>query len=263
MIRYPTGADELVLRIDRTGGLVPPFSGLTELPLFALYGDGSVVTQGPQILIYPPPALPNLLLTVLTEDGIQAILHEAAVAGLLAGDQQYESPTIADGTTTIFTVHAAGRSSRVTVYALTEAEVDDPRLSASEREARRRLRTFLDKALIFSSWLPPTAIAVPEQLYRIERLQLLVVPADQAEDTTDIQPSELEWPLSTPLATFGSPYAVLQVQGRCGVVEREELVTVLDALAQANTLTRWRSGGELYLVFPRPLLPDESGCPER
>lgn len=261
MIAHPTGANDLVLRIDRTGGLLPPFRGLVELPLFAMYGDGSVVTQGPQIAIYPPPALPNLLVTVLTEEGLQALLREAAAAGLLEGDQQYDFPVIPDGTTTIFTVHAGGRSSVVTTYALLEVQEDDPRLPVREREPRRRLRAFLLKALDFSSWLPPAAIAIPEQFYRIERLQLLVVRAEQVSDESiDVQPTELDWPLAAPLATFGSPYEVFQGEGRCGVVEREELALLLDSMIRANTLTRWRSDGHLYHVFPRPLLPDESGC---
>lgn len=260
-IPHPTGPDELVLRIDRTGGLLPPFHTVTELPLFVLYGDGRVITQGPQIMIYPPPALPNLLVTRLTEEGVQAILQEAQVAGLLEGDRRYELTTIADAPTTIFTVNAGGRTSVVSVYALSEAEVDDPNVSPAEREARRRLREFLDKALSFSSWLPTTAIATPETPYAIDRLQLVVVPADQATDEpADVQPGELDWPLASPLVEFGQPFEFAGTSARCGVVERAELAAVLDAMSQANTLTRWRSDDALYAVFPRPLLPGEAGC---
>lgn len=260
-IPHPTGPDELVLRIDRTGGLLPPFHIATELPLFVLYGDGRVITQGPQIMIYPPPALPNLIETRLTEEGVQAILQEAQAAGLLEGDRRYELTTIADAPTTIFTVNAGGRTSVVSVYALSEAEVDDPNVSPAEREARRRLREFLDKALSFSSWLPTTAIATPETPYAIERLQLVVVPADQATDEpADVQPGELDWPLASPLVEFGQPFEFAGTSARCGVVERAELAAVLDAMSQANTLTRWRSDDALYAVFPRPLLPGEAGC---
>ncbi len=263
-IAHPTGADELVLRIDRTGGLLPPFHIATELPLFVLYGDGSVITQGPQIMIYPPPALPNLLVTGLTEEGMQAILREAEIAGLLEGDRRYEFPVIADAPVTIFTVNAGGRTSVVSAYALIEAEVDDPKIPMEEREARRRLREFLDKALSLSSWLPRAAIALPERAYTIERLQLIVLQADEAiEEPTDVEPSELDWPLSAALAEFGSPYQVLGRQARCGVVEREELAAVVDAMSKANTLTRWRSDGTLFVIFPRPLLPDETGCVQR
>jgi hypothetical protein len=260
-ISHPTGPDELVLRIDRTGGLFPPFHTVTELPLFVLYGDGRVITQGPQIMIYPPPALPNLVVTRLTEEGVQAILQEAQAAGLLEGDQRYELTTIADAPTTTFTVNAGGRTSVVSVYALSEAEVEDPNLSPEEREARRLLREFLDKALSFSSWLPTTAIATPETPYAIERLQLVAVPADQATDEpADVQPGELDWPLASPLAEFGQPFEFAGTSARCGVVERAELAAVLDAMSEANTLTRWRSGDALYAVFPRPLLPGEAGC---
>jgi len=260
-IAHPTGAEDLVLRIDRTGGLLPPFYAVTELPLFVLYGDGRVITQGPQIMIYPPPALPNLLETRLTEEGVQAILHEAQAAGLLEGDRRYELPTIADAPITLFTVNAGGRTSTVSVYALSEAELNDPNLSPEDRQVRQRLRDFLDKALSFSSWLPPTAIAKPETSYEISRLQLVVVPADQAiDEPVDVQPAEMEWPLAGPLGEFGEPYQVMGMQARCGIAERAELAAVLDAMSQANTLTRWRSGDALYAVFPRPLLPGEAGC---
>lgn len=260
-IPHPTGPDELVLRIDRTGGLLPPFHTVTELPLFVLYGDGRVITQGPQIMIYPPPALPNLLETRLTEEGVQAILQEAQAAGLLEGDRRYELTTVADAPITVFTVNAGGRTSTVSVYALYEAEIDDPNLPPEEREARRLLREFLQKALSFSAWLPTTAIAKPEGPYAIARLQLVVVPAEQATDQpTDVQPGELDWPLASPLAEFGQPFDFAGTSARCGVVERAELAAVLDAMSQANTLTRWRSGDALYSILPRPLLPGEAGC---
>ena len=260
-IAHPTGPDELVLRIDRTGGLLPPFHTVTELPLFVLYGDGRVITQGPQIMIYPPPALPNLLETRLTEEGVQAILQEAQAAGLLEGDRRYELTTVADAPITVFTVNAGDRTSTVSVYALYEAEIDDPNLPPEEREARRLLREFLQKALSFSAWLPTTAIATPERPYAIARLQLVVVPADQATDQpTDVQPGELDWPLASPLAEFGQPFEFVGTSARCGVVERAELAAVLDAMSQANTLTRWRSGDALYSILPRPLLPGEAGC---
>lgn len=261
-IPHPDGPDELVLRIERTGGFVPQFHAVTELPLFSLFGDGSVVTLGPQIMIYPPPALPNVLVTKLTEEGVQAILQAAEEAGLLAGDRSYELGTIADATTTVFTVNARGKTSVVRVYALLEADPNDPGIPEDERADRERLRAFYERALSFPAWLPERAIAVPERPYRVERLQLVVVPVDSRTEpqAPDVQPGELDWPLATPLEQFGDPHPNLWPEARCGVVEQAELAVVLEAMAQANTLTRWRSAGALYHVYPRPLLPDETPC---
>ena len=52
--------DDLVLRIDVSGGFLAPGVALTHLPMFSLYGDGRVIREGPQIEIYPQPALPAI-----------------------------------------------------------------------------------------------------------------------------------------------------------------------------------------------------------
>ena len=51
---------DLVLRWGYQGGFTPPEYQLTNLPAFSLYGDGTIVRPGPQIEIYPAPALPSL-----------------------------------------------------------------------------------------------------------------------------------------------------------------------------------------------------------
>ena len=80
-IDHPTGPDQLVLRIDSGGGFVPPEFLLTDLPDLSLLGDGRLVVLGPQIEIYPGPALPNLQVRQLTEDGVQALLEAAQRRG--------------------------------------------------------------------------------------------------------------------------------------------------------------------------------------
>jgi hypothetical protein len=47
---------------------------------------------------------------------------------------------------------------------------------------------------------------------------------------------------------------------RCGVVTGPDLETLRPLLAQATSITGWRSGGELYTLILLPMLPDESGC---
>ncbi|MDW8059747.1 MAG: hypothetical protein RMK01_06690 [Thermomicrobium sp.] len=261
-IPHPTGANELVLRIETSGGLIPPFRLVNELPEFSLYGDGTVVTLGPQILIYPPPALPNVLRSRLSEEGIQALLREAAAAGLLAGDADYPMEGIADAPTTFFTVNAGGRISRVSVYALGLEDPDDPRLSPEQRVARQRLAEFARKARDFLAWLPPETILERETPYVVTRLQLVAFPAEAAEPPpSDVLVSTLDWPLPTPLRDFGDPAPWIGPTARCAVVSsRKELPRLLDELRRANALTRWRSDSELYTLLVRPLLPDEPGC---
>src|SRR5262245_28012101 len=71
-IAHPTGAGDLVLRVEYQGGFVPYEFTLSSVPFWSLFGDGALILTGPQIEIYPPPALPPLVRAQLTEDGVQA-----------------------------------------------------------------------------------------------------------------------------------------------------------------------------------------------
>ena len=56
-IEHPTGSDQVVLRVADEGGFVPVDYMLSSMPSFSLYGDGTLITPGAQIDIYPGPAL--------------------------------------------------------------------------------------------------------------------------------------------------------------------------------------------------------------
>jgi len=49
---------------------------------------------------------------------------------------------------------------------------------------------------------------------------------------------------------------------RCAVLTGADADALRGPLSNANTLTHWRSGGKTFVVQPRPLLPDETGCPQ-
>jgi hypothetical protein len=266
-IAHPSEHDALVLRIETSGGLLPPFVLVTELPELSVYGDGTVIVLGPQILIYPPPALPNLLQSRITEDGLQLLLREAAAAGLLDGDADYPLPGVYDAPTTFFTVNAGGKRTRVSVYALGLEDPSDPRLTAEQREARQKLAAFAAKARDLTSWLPADAIIERDMPYVITRLQVVVVPADapQAPQSPENIPvSSRPWSLPTPLSQIGEPAPWVGPTARCAVIaSRKELPRLLEELATANTLTRWESGQQEFVLLVRPLLPDETGCQPR
>jgi hypothetical protein len=107
-IEHPTGAGDLILQVGVSGGFVAPSTTLTQFPGFSLYGDGTLITQGAQTEIYPGPALPAMIQTHVSEDGIQAILQAAQTAGLFGPDTSYGYNCIADVGTTTFVVNAEG-----------------------------------------------------------------------------------------------------------------------------------------------------------
>ena len=272
-IEYPTGTDDVIVKIEYAGGFMMPQSLITRLPLFVLFGNGCYVVQGPQIEIYPAPALPNLQETCLSEEGVQEVLARAKAAGLLDGDAEYDNDMIADAATTVFTVTAGGQTSTVRAYALAETDpgMGGMNMPEEEQEAREKLAAFMQEMAGIESWIEPAMIVEEAHEYEIERMQIAVLPADspsapQLED--GMEPQTLEWPLETDLASFGAPY--LAGEFNCDVVEGEELTTLMEPLREANQLTHWVSGAaatpeadaEAYLLFLRPLFPDEEACAE-
>jgi hypothetical protein len=275
-IAHPTGDDESIIVISYEGGFVMPTMLLTRLPLFVLLGNGCVITEGPQIEIFPAPALPNLQQTCLTEEGVQDILKAAEEAGLLDGDADYPVASIADAVSTVFTINANGTTTRVSAYALAEGEFSSPDLSPEEVEARKKLSDFLAQVTDLRSFLPEDAFVGEDEPYDIERLQTVFIPKDSSMAPMadeELQQQELEWPGSTPIAQL-EPFFMEQEGLVCGVVEGDDLAPVLEMLGQANQLTLWSdtastSGpagtpdpsieAEYYLLL-RPLFPGNTGC---
>ncbi len=271
IIEHPTGEDDVIVKIEYAGGFVMPQTLMTRLPVFVLFGNGCYVVQGPQIEIYPAPALPNLQETCLSEEGVQEILARAEEADLLDGDAQYDNDMIADATTTVFTVNAGGQTSVVRAYALEmELGMGDSNMTEEQQEAREKLLTFMQDMAGIESWIDPEMIVEEAHEYEIERMQIAVIPADSPsapQIDEGMEPQVLEWPLESDLASFGTPY--LTGEFNCDVVEGEDLETLMPKLQEANQLTHWVSGAEgtpeagtedAYILFLRPLFPDEEPC---
>jgi len=145
-------------------------------------------------------------------------------------------------------------------------------MTEEQQEAREKLAAFMQEMTGLESWIEPTMIVEEAHDYAIERMQISVVPADspsapQIEEGID--PQVLDWPLATDLASFGAPY--LTGEFNCDVVEGEDLTTLMESLRESNQLTHWVSGDagtpgaageEEYVLFLRPIFPDEEPCAE-
>lgn len=257
-IAHPTGASDLVLRIETGGGLINPAFVAGQIPQLSIFGDGRVITTGPQIAIYPGPALPNVIASRISEEGLQKILENAQAAGLLGPDAQYDFPLIADAPTTTFTVVAAGGRHVISAYALAEAGPNDAHLDPDVRRARAALFAFEQRVTDLRGMLG-TAVVEAEGPYVPTSMRILAMPA-QPDNSSGIEPNLKDWPLATPLATFGAPGGFAEGM-RCGTVSGAELTTLMPLLQASNQLTYWRSGGQTFQLTLRPLLPDETGCP--
>jgi hypothetical protein len=245
-------ADELVLRVDTRGGFVPADVALGTLPTFSLYADGTLLLPGPQIEIYPPPALPPLVQRTIDEEGADAILDRAAAAGLQGPDRSFDTMLVTDAPTTTFTVVRDGAVHVTTVYALGESTGSE--LPTDERRARELLRAFQEDLFDLARWLPEGSLG-PEAPYRPEAVRLYVGPY-RAEP--DLPQEPVRWPLAVPIDRL----ADTPVPGGrgCGVIAGSDLDLLMPSLERANTLTPWVDAGKRYSLVPRPLLPDERGC---
>jgi hypothetical protein len=259
-IQYPRGSEDLVLQVHSGGGFVPIVWHLRELSLFSLYGDGRVITEGPQIAIYPPPALPALLERRVSDEGIQAILKAAREAGLQGSDRRYEDLGVTDVPTTTFTMVTEGQTHQTAVYGLGELPEYGP---VGDREARQKLVEFQSELLNLESWLPQGSVS-SDRPYEYGRLRVFVVPTSEGGGDNggddELEPSRKEWPLPGPLSAFGEPMPNTP-DVRCGTVEGPDLNEVLSAAGEASVETIWQSGGDVHLIAFRPLLPGEPPCP--
>jgi hypothetical protein len=258
-IDHPSGADQLVLRVETGGGFVPVEYNLRALPGVSIYGDGRMIVEGPVIEIYPGPALPNLQVSQLTEEAVQAILREASLAGLVGEDAIYDYPCVTDLPTTTFTIVTEGRTHTVSAYALGfESEMGDPAACGDfevDVDARAKLVEFQRKLGDLRSWLPEGSVG-PEEEFAPSRLRVYTRPY---VDDPELPQPETEWPLEGALGSFGEKDPNLG-DTRCGVVAGADLDALLPLARSANQLTPWVSDGETFGLVFRPLLPDETDC---
>ena len=252
---YPRGANDLVLSIASGGGLLAPQATFSQLPMVTVTGDGRVITTGPQIAVYPAPAMPNLRQQVLAPAGVQAVLNAAQDAGLLVPVTSFGRPPVADAPTTTFTVVVGAGRFVSEVYALgMESGGTTEDLSNDDLRHRQQLIDFERKMTDLSAWLG-TEVG-PDTTYTVTKLAALVreVPADWT-DPSGVRPNTLDWPLGD-LATAKDTGA-----GKVVVIEGGDLDTLRPLLSQATQITLWRSGGATYQLTLRPVLPGEVDLP--
>lgn len=252
----------IALRVQTAGGFVPPGVDQASVPEFALTSDGRVVTGGPQIEIYPGPAMPNMQQRSITAAGIDAIAAEARAAGLFGPDKHYDSVGIADAGTTFFTVVADGERHQISANALGmdaggvqggPGAPDAPGGAPQDEDARAKLQRFREKLGDLSTWLPAGSLG-DEQLFEITALRV-VANETTANPDENPRPGEMDWPLGSLATSAGGGN-----DARCFVIAGDDLAKVLPRARKATQNTVWHSDGKSYNVQFRPQLPDEQGC---
>jgi hypothetical protein len=254
----PQDPDRVVFRVSWDGGFVTPEMLLGRLPIVVVHADGRVITQGPQILIYPGPLMPNLVEHTLSQAALDRLIELARDKDLLK-TIHYDLPDIADASDTVLEINLDGQSYRVSAYLLPEAGVDNApgaEIDPASAEGRANLREFIDAL----TGTPASDFVDEEHPLDVAAVQIyagkaVIVPNSELPGE---QPA-IEWPLGD-LATAGEAVKNSPIDVRCQVIEGDDLATVLPLLQAANSLQTFQSEGELYSFTVRPLLPGETGC---
>jgi hypothetical protein len=246
------GGPALVVRVEEIGGFVLPATLLTRLPTVSVYRDGRVITQGPQILIFPAPALPSLQIQRVRPADVHRLARLAISKGV-GSRLDVGQPAVSDLSTTRFTVRI-GRAVRTTdVYALSAGGGFQSGLTPRQRANRARLSRLIAVLSDPGSLLGRHRVGrqVP---YRPRAIAVVVRPWQRLSDPVPGQRT-MRW--RGPRLP-GTPIGGFDV--RCVTVTGAALPRVLADAARANTQTPWLSAGRRWSLDFRPLLPDERDC---
>jgi hypothetical protein len=250
-IVHPTGADEIVLRLDSTGGFVPVEFIAGGLPSFTLYGDGRVVFQ--QTGIEPPMREDGvwsgypLRTAVLSEAQVQELLEFAlADGGLAVARPDYQNPLVADAPTSVFTINAENDSKTVSVVALgMEGEPGpDTAILKQLNALGERLRDFDQGGSIPSEpYEAPTYRGVIIEQQGVQGVNTIAWPWE------DLTPEDFVMP-ADPNALQQGTHTLTPEQAAAVGVEGFENGVMSGVYLNGPD-------GTLYSLVIRPLLPDE------
>jgi hypothetical protein len=206
------------------------------------YIDGHVAVPA----IFPGPLWVGPSIRSITPTGITTILAEARRLGLL-GDKHDFSEGLMPGSISAH-VEMIVDGTTYSLYGLPDADGNpDPGTPAA-------FSAFYSKLGYLDGWIgDQLGESAP---YEPERLAVLTLPP--SKDTSGITPTQVDWPLTTPFATFGSSGG--SDQYRCAVVEGADLAKLLPVIKSSNALTRFKdSAGVVLSLTTRVLVPGETG----
>lgn len=254
----PLDPDQVIFRVSWDGGFVMPETILARLPMVTVYGDGRVITQGPQIMIYPGPLMPNLREHTLSAAALDRLIEFARDRDLLK-TVHYPFPLIADAPDTVLEVNLDGKTYRVSANALAEAAAAADASSGLDPAAvqgRADLRSFIDAL----PGVPASDFVDEEHRFEFTALRIYASKAVPPSDSdAGLVPPAIDWPLGDlGTAGFTVPNSPLGVS--CQALKGDDLAKVLPILQNANSLQTFSSNGERYSLIARPLLPGDADC---
>jgi hypothetical protein len=250
-VDHKTGATDVLLRYEETGGFMIAGYSAAQAPHFTLYGDGTVIFRNPMaeapasqgsVMRFNP-----LRTAKLSEEQITELLVLAlGEGGLAAARPNYENNMVTDVTSSVFTIEAGGISKTVSVYALGfDMEPTDPDAAARTafKKLADRLADFDQGGSLASDVYVPSAY----------RASIIESPGMAAPDIRD-------WPWPDLTVADFKPDADpngLSFPHRTMTTAEIDQLGVEDFEGGFHGLILRGSDDKLYTMALRPLLPDD------
>jgi hypothetical protein len=241
-LEHPTGAKDIVLRFEESGGFVPIEYNATYAPSFTLYGDGTLVFKDP----YAVPSETNdnvvravpFMIAKLDEASVQALLQEALGQGGLAIARGPYMCNCADIPTSTFTITSGGTTKQVSVTGLSPDVHDQNKPIVTALAAfAERLRGFAD-------------VIGNEQPYVPASYRGILIEVEQPAGPVVAWP----WPELAPADFAGGENELFKTREMTPAeVEALGIKDVTGGLIGVSV----GSEGKVYTFSLRPLLPDE------
>jgi hypothetical protein len=254
-VDHPTGAADVILRMEQGGGFVPIEVAAGGAPIFTLYGDGRVVFQQFQDVF--PEAGPDGITrypawrTAQLDAGqVEELLTFAlGPGGLGTARDIYADVAVIDAGNTIFKIDAGGLDKTVTITALGMEPTGGPDDAdrASFQKLAERLQDFDQGGTISTDVYVPTA-------YRGVLVEREVDPAVPG-------PSASPWPwpeLTLDDFPVGDGVSAPTFPHKSLTGDEIAALIVGDVLGGAQGMIVEGPDGKTYAVVLRPLLPDET-----
>ena len=296
----PAGVGAPVVQVWSGGGFVPVGWDFSQVPELTVYEDGTIITPGPQIRIYPGPLLPYVLVSQLDAADVEAIVAAARAAGLLTAAPDYGMPGVADLPTTHIAITVDGVTYEHAAYALgyvsgegmDGAGVDGEGVDGAGVDGEGVGGEGVGGegvdgegvggegvggAGVGGEGVPPAVVSglteeqVAARAVLAEFLTQVNGIALAEADTTEYAPTAVAmfaWALegsdaATQPEAEVVPWPIdtpLADAHECTVIDGDAASVLLTALGTATQTTYFEQDGVTYQAWVRPLLPHETSC---
>lgn len=234
----------VLLMVKDEGGFVPIEFLVGQGPRLVVMRDGTVITPGPMIEIYPGPMLASYQQSQLDEEMLLFVLEELDALDFAAIDREVNDEaanSVADAPTTVVTFFNQDGAHIFSVYALgIGSQVSDARVGI--------LANLVDR-------ISQASFGVTSSPYEWDAIQVMAGigqnPPDPEFSTTR------PWPLPV---SFDEMSETTGFGWRCASFEGADAETLLTEFQQANQLTLWDDGTAEYQLAVRPLFSGEEPC---